>query len=549
MADDRSVTIKMPASHEERGGGSVREHCPSVDGGGACDDNWGDDTTAVTGNTSETGWSSEDVRLTREVEQTVGFRCCSRRSGGAACIVSGLLVAVAYVSPIIMVVLPALYVVPFQCPAAVTAAVGGGSDHTTVVVATAPPAATDCGQLSPLSEGMLIGFAARLLALAAGVWALFCRHPRSSLPRVHAHRALVLFVLFVLTLTYWLFYGYRALSPAAGGRHSALSYDECVHYASSMVDALLFVHYAAVVLMELRHLQPAFCVKLLRSPDGLCRTYHIGRLSVQRAAEECLECYYRDFAAYNPYLENAMRRRAVSHSGSSASQGTKFKVYDVDGSGAAAATAVIGAGEGSQRSKAILAAEARRRDASHNERFYQESEYERRVHKRRARLITAAEEAFTHVKRYKEDGGPASPMDCQEAAQAIFPSMARSLQKYLRVTRQQPWHTMESILDHLADCLQSDASARAFLEPYLAPGSAVVHNPKECVDGELWSLACDGHPGRSVAQGTQFTLRKGEVSLLCVVKRLPFFTLVEEPSRPGPKGGKFVLRLNSETSV
>ncbi len=34
--------------------------------------------------------------------------------------------------------------------------------------------------------------------------------------------------------------------------------------------------------------------------------------------------------------------------------------------------------------------------------------------------------------------GPAIPMDPMEAAQSIFPSMARALQKYLRVTRQQP---------------------------------------------------------------------------------------------------------------
>lgn len=41
----------------------------------------------------------------------------------------------------------------------------------------------------------------------------------------------------------------------------------------------------------------------------------------------------------------------------------------------------------------------RRRDSSHNERFYEEHDYERRVKKRRARLITATEEAFTHIKR------------------------------------------------------------------------------------------------------------------------------------------------------
>ena len=38
-----------------------------------------------------------------------------------------------------------------------------------------------------------------------------------------------------------------------------------------------------------------------------------------------------------------------------------------------------------------------------NDRFYEEFEHERKVKKRRARLITAAEEAFTHIRRMKEN--------------------------------------------------------------------------------------------------------------------------------------------------
>ena len=58
-------------------------------------------------------------------------------------------------------------------------------------------------------------------------------------------------------------------------------------------------------------------------------------------------------------------------------------------------------------------------------------------------------------------------MNPHEAAQSIFPSLARALQKYLRITRQQPRHTMDSILSHLAICLAHDMSPRAFLEKYL----------------------------------------------------------------------------------
>ena len=64
-------------------------------------------------------------------------------------------------------------------------------------------------------------------------------------------------------------------------------------------------------------------------------------------------------------------------------------------------------------------------------------------------------------------GGRKQALSPYEAAQAVFPSLSRPLQKYLRVTRQQPRHTMESILHHLSACLSFDMAPRAFLEKYL----------------------------------------------------------------------------------
>ena len=64
-------------------------------------------------------------------------------------------------------------------------------------------------------------------------------------------------------------------------------------------------------------------------------------------------------------------------------------------------------------------------------------------------------------------GKEKAPMESYEAAQAIFPTLSRPLQKYLRVTRQQPRHSIESILQHLSTCLSYDLSPRAFLEKYL----------------------------------------------------------------------------------
>lgn len=143
-------------------------------------------------------------------------------------------------------------------------------------------------------------------------------------------------------------------------------------------------------------------------------------------------------------------------------------------------------------------------------------------------------------------GGAAIPMDPNEAAQAVFPSMARALQKYLRITRQQPRYTMDSVLNHLASCISHDMTPKAFVERYLAQG-VVIMNDKEYKEVEKWILVSDQLLTRELEHNSMFQLRQNDISLLCTVKRLPHFNLTEEVINP--KTNKFVLRLNSETSV
>lgn len=86
------------------------------------------------------------------------------------------------------------------------------------------------------------------------------------------------------------------------------------------------------------------------------------------------------------------------------------------------------------------------------------------------RLVVAVEEAFTHVRRMKKEDERATPsdiMDVREAALAIFPSMARALQKYLRTTRRQHCHSMENIQKHLAFCLINNMSPKVSLVCHL----------------------------------------------------------------------------------
>ena len=351
MRDDRSVTIQAPGNGSDAESRITENEKIEVQILPQ-DDNWGDNTTAYTGNTSETGFSMDDMRrFAKESfdDDSVGFECCRYVSTGIAALIS----LMAFFSPLAMVVLPKLKI-----------------------------SGWDTNSCSVECEGLLISMAFKLLILLIGTVALFFHRPRATMPRVFVFRVVVLFLVFVLCFAFWLFYGVKIM-------HEKFPlYYNIVQFAVHLVDALLFIHYIAIILLIIRQLQPQFVISVVRSPDGESKTYSIGNLSIQRAAVWILEQYYKDFQVYNPYLENVMKKPAKV-------SGLKF--YDVDG--------------GQQtnnhqgRSRAMFAAQARRRDASHNDRFYEEQEYDRRVRKRKARLMTAAEEAFTHIKRLHEETG------------------------------------------------------------------------------------------------------------------------------------------------
>lgn len=350
VRDDRSVTIQAPGNGSDvdsRIAESERIEVQIL----PQDDNWGDNTTAYTGNTSETGFSMDDMRkFDKESfdDDSGGFDCCRYLSTGLAAILSLL----GFFSPIAMVVLPRLKI--------------GGWETS--------PCTVEC-------EGLLISMAFKLLILLIGTVALFFHAPRATMPRVFVFRVVVLFLVFVLTFAFWLFYGVKIM------QEREYSFYSIVQFSVHLVDALLFIHYIAIILLIIRQLQPQFVIHVVRSPDGVSQTYSLGHLSIQRASVWILEQYYKDFQVYNPYLENVMKK-PMKMSG--------LKFYDVDG------------GQQSNnhaRSRAMFAAAARRREASHNDRFYEEQDYDRRVRKRRARLVTAAEEAFTHIKRMQDENG------------------------------------------------------------------------------------------------------------------------------------------------
>ena len=196
----------------------------------------------VTG-TSEHSISHDDLtRIAKDMEDSVPLDC-SRHLGVAA---GASLALLSFLTPLAFLLLPPL-----------------------LWREELEPCGTAC-------EGLFISVAFKLLILLLGSWALFFRRPKASLPRVFVLRALLMVLVFLLVVSYWLFYGVRILDARER------SYQGVVQFAVSLVDALLFVHYLAVVLLELRQLQPQFTLKVVRSTDGASRFYNVGHLRYRR---------------------------------------------------------------------------------------------------------------------------------------------------------------------------------------------------------------------------------------------------------------------------
>ncbi|XP_015267605.1 PREDICTED: vang-like protein 2 [Gekko japonicus] len=456
---DKSVTIQAPGE-------------PLLDNestrNSRKDDNWGETTTVVTG-TSEHSISHDDItRITKDMEDSAHLDC-SRHLGVS---LGGALALLSFLTPLAFMLLPQL--------------LWGEKLE---------PCGTPC-------EGLFISVAFKLLILLLGSWALFFRRPKAFFPRIFVFRALLMVLVFLLVVSYWLFYGVRILDSRD------TNYQGIVQYAVSLVDALLFVHYLAVVLLELRQLQPHFTLKVVRSTDGASRFYNVGHLSIQRVAVWILENYYHDFPVYNPALLN-LPKSVLSKKMSG------FKVYSLGEENTT--------NNSTSQSRAVIAAAARR-------------------------LVVAVEEAFTHIKRLQEEDqkNPREIMDPREAAQAIFASMARAMQKYLRTTKQQPYHTMESILQHLEFCITHDMTPKAFLERYLTAGPTIQYHKDRWL-AKQWTLVSEEPVTNGLKDGVVFVLKRHDFSLVVSTKKIPFFKLSEE--FVDPKSHKFVMRLQSETSV
>ncbi|XP_075449095.1 vang-like protein 1 isoform X2 [Ascaphus truei] len=449
------------------------------------DDNWCGTTTAVT---SERSVSAEDLAQSGtvreqspgpDVRSMLGFcTCCS-------------LVSLALLTPPAFILLPQVL---------------WGSEL------------EPCGVIC---EGLYISVAFKLLLLLLGSWAVFLRPPRCALPRLLEFRALLLLLLFVFLASYWLFYGVRVLGPREKNLRGV------VQYAASLVDALLFIHYLSVVLLELRQLHPCFSLKVVRTCDGEARFYSLGTLSIQRAALVVLENYQKDFPVFYPAPPAADGlHREKQHTG--------VKVYSVSGPEDSTAS----------QSHALILAGSAHQGSNYKQRYYEEAEHARKVRRRRARLVVAVHDAFSQL---QGSGGQLPALhvqDPREAAQSIFPLIAQSLQRYLHTTRQAPHHSMEAILQQLTLCLRHGMAPQAFLEQYLRPGPPVQYT---MAPAWLWSLVSEEPVTRPLRSGLGFCLQASNTRLVVSVSGIPILRLSE--AFIPPNSHHFLLRKRPETNL
>lgn len=497
--------------------------------------------TVITANTSAHSGSFEiDLNLAGKSnnkknltpEELISLRC-QQYSGS---IVAGLVSVCAFLSPILMVILPSL------------------SDEWRISECT-----SDC-------DALLMSFAFKLILLLIGTWLVFVKKPRANLPRIFLYRALVLALVSLLVISYWLFFVVRASERRFADME--IPYQNVLSsYSVPLLENLLWVHYLAVILMEVRHQQSRFHVKVVRSPDGVSKSFTLGQTCIQRAAVSVLDRYYADFAQYNPHLDemfsmgsrkkgnnkssngnnNPAITSTIAERGSILGNGSNnmsggLKYYEVD------AGAINGNGSAGGTNANIAASEASTRFESHPSNNCRSShgsrKREEQIERRKRRLISCTLNAFNRIRSADINSSPTSSATPLEIAQAVFPSIDRSLRKYLRATKQQ--YTQEAILKHLSLILTYGLSAHTFLEKYLSNYPVQNYDLKR-QDVQTWDLFSDVQVNRSICDGTTIVLRQDEISLLVTFSSLPFFNLKEVV--PDSKNNRFVLTINSESSV
>ncbi|CAD6193030.1 unnamed protein product [Caenorhabditis auriculariae] len=471
-------------------------------------DEWGDNTTVITGVTSEHSYNGDEKSaFSPPIGRVVGRRCSRLFWLFSSC----------------MICLIAMFSAPAMCSIPVIAPYVGFDT---------PPIVCDID-----CQGLLLLLVLKSVLLIVAIWALFWRKSLADMPRLYLSRAALTFLVLFILFAFWLFYIVRILFE----RYD--NYKYIVSFSLSLLDALLYTHYLSVVLLELRKMRKQFIVTIVRDPDGESKTMTIGATSIQEAATEILQFYISNFPSYNFHLDKA-RHSATSRPGVSQG-GAGFKMYNIEQCSGQEMVSEV-------NTRALMEAAARRRIAGYSEIMQEEMDFERRLKKRKYRLMAAAEDAFSHVQSAEQHGtngkSVQNQMDSLTAAQNVFTWIVRPLTKYLKTTRLLPRHPSEVVTRHIERCLTLKLSHRTFLQRFFSdriPTQDVVTESK-------WSLICAEPVSDSIQHGMTIVMRSHNqdadvgIQLVCTISSIPFFNLTEQ-SRTAVN--KFALRISNESSV
>ncbi|KAG8441520.1 hypothetical protein GDO86_007040 [Hymenochirus boettgeri] len=317
-------------------------------------------------------------------------------------------------------------------------------------------------------EGLYISVAFKLLLLVLATGACSSAPPGLLFLGCEFH-ALLLFFSFA-PHSYWLFYGVRVLGTQEKNLLGV------VEYSASLVDTLLFIHYLALVLLESASYNP---------------------LHHQSDAGEVTE---------------RLGSTALGHERSKHENHCDRKVYSLDGPDVSAIS----------QSQSLIST-----STNYKDRYNDEKEHARKVHRRKTRLVWAVHDAFSQLKHLverEEEWKSPSTLQPREAAQSVFPLMAQSLQRYLRSTQQCHLHSMEGIIQHLATCVSHRMSPEAFLEQYLHPGPPAQYlgDPNA-----LWTLVSEESVTIPLRSDLTFCLQGSDTQLVVSVSGIPFLKLSE----------------------
>lgn len=208
----------------------------------------------------------------------------------------------------------------------------------------------------------------------------------SNMPRLNFSRtSFSISILFIL-LSFWIFYIFRTLL-----KPSVVDFRGILLFAMTLQFLLIVLH----ILWnsyENRCQKLHFRINICRDPDGESHEFIVSQSSVQETAVQVLKYYQTNFSIFNPYAEQSRTKGLNSKGGAPPS--SSFKIYNFErGDQALNENDII----------RLIEVAARQGAAVHNEFYGQEADKERKINKKKFRLVAATEEAFTQLQSINDD--------------------------------------------------------------------------------------------------------------------------------------------------